>query len=381
MIIRERLLKLVWKLLNQFPVVLITGPRQCGKTTLAKQVLREMEGHFFDLENPQSPLRPEVAMTILSDLKGLIVIDEFQHQPKLFELIRVLADRDPIEARFLILGSASPKIVKGASESLAGRVAYLDMGGLLLDEVGGNEHLKLWERGGFPNAYLADSDEQSFEWREQFITSFLERDLPQLGVTAGEPRLRRFWRMLAHFQGKLWNAADFGRALTIKPEKARYYLDILTGAFVVRQLPPWFENVGKQLVKSPKIYFRDTGLLHALLGFKNRDDVLSYPYFGFSWEGFVVEQVVQLFRAERNAFFYKAYSGAELDLLIVRGNDRIGFEFKCTDSPSTTKSMHVVIEDLGLKKLQILYPGTQRYHLTEKIEVCPIAELPSLSLD
>lgn len=371
MITRTESLHSIEQFLEIFPVVILTGPRQCGKTTLAKQILskRKSPGHFFDLEDPDTALKPEIAKIVLEDLEGLIVIDEFQRQPALFELIRVLADRQPTKAQFLILGSASPSIVKGASESLAGRAGFIELSGFTLEETAYQNPKQLWIRGGFPKSYLAETDATSFIWRDAFITSFLERDIPQLGIHIPQATLRRFWRMVAHFHGRLWNAADFARALNAKEDTARHYLDILTGAFMLRQLQPWFENVGKRLVKSPKIYLSDTGILHTLLGLKSLEDVLSYPNFGFSWEGFAIDQVIRICNVQKEAYFYQTQSGAELDLLIVKGNKRYGFEFKFADAPSATKSMHTVIEDLNLEKLWVVYPGKKRYPLFDKIEL------------
>ncbi len=375
MIPRIESLNLIEGYLEVFPVVILTGPRQCGKTTLAKEILLKRGGHFFDLEDPDTALRAEIAKTVLEDLEGLIVIDEFQKQPALFELIRVLADRKPSKARFLILGSASPSIVKGASESLAGRAGFIELGGFTLEEVGYEMAKQLWIRGGFPRSYLSTTEALSYTWRESFVTAFLERDIPQLGIRIPEATLRRFWRMVAHFHGKLWNAAEFAKALNTKENTARHYLDILTGSFMLRQLPPWFENLGKRLVKSPKIYLSDTGILHTLLGLRSFEDVLAYPNFGFSWEGFAIDQIIRIFEAQKDAYFYKTHSGAELDLLIVKGNQRYGFEFKFEDAPSTTKSMHSVMADLQLEKLYVVYPGKKHYPLSDKIELISIEHI------
>lgn len=377
MIERTRSLEQVDELLKIFPVVIITGPRQCGKTTLAKYILTQRNGHFFDLEDPDTSLRPDIAKIVLEDLEGLIVIDEFQRQPGLFELIRVLADRQPCRAKFIILGSASPSIVQGASESLAGRAGFIELGGFTLEEVGDRVMKQLWVRGGFPKSFLAENEIMSYAWREGFITSFLERDIPQLGIRIPEATLRRFWRMISHFHGKLWNAAEFAYALNTKENTARHYLDILTGTFMLYQLPPWFENVGKRLVKSPKIYLSDTGILHTLLGLRSLDDILAYPSFGFSWEGFAIDQIIRIYNVRKDAYFYKTQAGAELDLLIVRGNRRYGFEFKFEDAPSTTKSMHTVIADLQLEKIWVVYPGKKSYPLAEKIELISIDDIDS----
>lgn len=371
---RPNLLQRVQQAMENYPVTLILGPRQCGKTTLARQICARANGTYFDLEDPETPLRPDVAKLTLKDRTGLVVIDEFQRQPDLFSLLRVLADRRPLPAHFLILGSASPDLVQGISESLAGRVAFIDMGGFTFREVGASRMTDLWIRGGFPDSFLSADEVVSVEWRENFIRSFLERDIPQLGIRIPAVTMRRFWTMLAHLHGQLWNAAELARALGSKEDTARRYLDILTGAFMIRQLPAWLENIGKRLVKAPKVYFRDTGVLHVLLGLRTYDEVMSHPKQGFSWEGFALEQVIRLARADRDAFFYKTHGGAELDLLLIRGGKRYGLEFKYVDAPRTTRAMHIVIEDLQLEKLWVVYPGDTAYALQENIEVVPLEQ-------
>lgn len=375
MIQRSILLKRVQDNLQQYPVVLLLGPRQCGKTTLARQLSKKENAHFFDLEDPECPLHPDSASLMLRSLNGLVVIDEFQRMPKLFELLRVLADRRPLPARFLILGSASTELVKGVSETLAGRVAYVPMGGFNLTETGTIAWSNLWVRGRFPDSFLADNDARSYEWRQYFIQSFLERDIPQLGIRIPAVTLRRFWTMLAHWHGQLWNAAELARAMDAPQASAKRYLDILCGAFMIRQLPPWYENTGKRLVKAPKIYFRDTGLLHALLGLRNLEQVTAHPRLGFSWEGFALEEIICRLHAEHEVYFYKTHAGAELDLLINRHGKKIGFEFKFQDAPRTSKSMRTVLHDLALDRLYIIYPGTTGYLLDERIEVLPLGML------
>jgi predicted AAA+ superfamily ATPase len=359
--------------IRDYPVTLLLGPRQCGKTSLARRIDERRDGAYFDLEDPETPLQAQVARAVLKDLRGLVIIDEIQRQPSLFELLRVLADRPKKPARFLILGSASPVIVRSVSETLAGRVAYVDMGGFTLEETGANKWKQLWLRGGFPPSFLARDGERSYAWRINFIQSFLERDIPQLGIRVPAAALRRFWAMLAHLHGQVWNSADLARAMGVKEDTARHYLDILTGAFMIRQLPPWFENTGKRVVKAPKVYFRDTGLLHALLGMKSLEQLLAYPRFGFSWEGFAMEEVIQILQADRDSYFYKTHGGAELDLLVVRGGRRYGFEFKFEDRPRVIRSMHEVMRDLKLTQLWVIYSGDRAYSLGERLEALPLA--------
>lgn len=375
MIKRTRLRERLFHSLTHYPVTLLLGPRQCGKTTLAREVFYGKEGRFFDLEDPEAPLQPEMAGTVLKHLSGLIVIDECQRQPELFPLLRVLADRKPLPARFLLLGSASPAIVRNASESLAGRVSYVNISGFDIDEIKEADHHLLWLRGGLPLSFLADDDALSYDWRRNFMQSLLERDVPQLGIRIPAPTLRRFWTMLAHYHGGVWNAAELARSMGTKEDTARRYLDILSGTFLVRQLPPWFENLGKRLVKAPKVYIRDTGMLHALLGLTGETELTSHPKLGLSWEGFALEQVISLADAEGSAFFYKTHGNAELDLMILKDGKRYGFEFKYQDRPRSTKSLHGVFSSLRLEKLCVVYPGEQAYSITQGIAVVPLAAL------
>lgn len=361
--------------LRRYPVTLLLGPRQCGKTTLVRHLPSRGPVTRFDLEDPETPLKPESASLLLRGLRGRVVIDECQRQPALFELLRVLADRRPLPARFLLLGSASLEMVRGVSESLAGRVAYVEMGGFSLPEVGTRHAEKLWIRGAFPPAFLAPNPAESHRWRMHFIQSFLERDLPQLGIRIPAAALRRFWTMLAHLHGCVWNAAELARSMGVQEDTARRYLDILTGSFMIRQLQPWFVNTGKRLVKAPKVYFRDSGILHALLGLRGPSAIHAHPKLGLSWEGFALEEVIRMASADRDAYFYKTHGGAELDLLLTRGGKSYGFEFKYGDAPQATKSMHVVIEDLRLEHLWVIYPGAHAYPLTEKIDVLPLAHV------
>lgn len=371
---RPDLSRRVQRCLARAPVTLLVGPRQCGKTTLARLVARTRRSTYFDLEDPETALRPGIAKQALAPLRGLVVIDEFQRMPEMFPLIRVLADRRPLPARFLILGSASPGLVRGASETLAGRVAHCEMAGLDPAEVP-DRHGALWIRGGFPRSLLARSEAESFAWRADFVQTFLERDVPQMGIRVPAHALRRFWTMLAHFHGQIWNAAELARALGTGENAVRHYLDLLAGAFMVRQLPPWFENVGKRLVKSPRIYLRDTGVLHYLLGLRDRLQILSHPKLGASWEGFALDHVVRLLGAESDAFFYRTHAGAELDLLVLRGRRRWGFEFKHADEPRVTKSMRVAMEDTRLDRLFVVHPGERSRPLADRVFAVALRDL------
>lgn len=361
------------------PTVTLSGPRQCGKTTLARQIAdRSTSGAtIFDLEDAADRRKLAEPEQALRPLSGLVVIDEIQRQPALFETLRVLLDRPDAPARFLLLGSASPHIIRGVSETLAGRAGIVDLGGFTLDETGADAWARLWLRGGFPRSYLAPDEDASVVWRDEFIRSFLERDIPQFGITIPAETLRRFWTMIAHYHGQTWNGAEFARSLGASEPTARRYLDILSGAYMVRVLPPWFENVGKRQVKAPKIYVRDTGLLHTLLGVRSRDTLLGHPKLGASWEGFVVEQILAAMRT-RDAYYWATHGGAELDLMVIWDGQRYGFEIKHADAPGPTKSMHTALADLGLAHLWIVYPGETRYNVGEKISAVPAREIPTL---
>jgi len=359
------------------PVTALLGPRQCGKTTLARFMAEKSLSTFFDLENPVDLQRLSAPMQTLNDLSGLVVIDEVQRKPELFELLRVIVDRPDQNARFLLLGSASLNLIKSVSESLAGRIGFVDLGGFQLWEAGAECRDRLWIRGGFPKAFLADSDESSIQWRESFIQTFLERDIPQLGITIAAETLRRFWTMVAHYHGNVWNAAEFARALGTSENTARRYLDILSGAYMIRVLPPWFENLKKRQVKAPKIYIRDTGLLHSLLQISTRADLQGHPKIGASWEGFALEQIISVLQT-RDAYFWATHAGAELDCMITLKGKRHGFEFKYADAPGRTRSMQIAIEDLGLEHMWVIYPGKQKYKLDSKITVIPLEEIQQL---
>lgn len=380
---RNAYLKEVKECLANFPVTAIIGPRQVGKTTLASILREELQAqneevHYFDLELPAQLMKLDNPQQALEKLKGLIIIDEIQRRPDLFTLMRVLADRRPLPSRFLILGSASGALLHQSSESLAGRIAYIELGGFGIKEVGVQEQDKLWIRGGFPESFLAKSEEVSFRWRQEFIRTFLERDVAMLGIKMEPMLLWKFWQMAAHYHGQIWNGSEISRSLGINARKIQSYLDLLTGTFMIRLLYPWFENVGKRVVKSPKFYIRDSGILHALLDINNKDRLSVNPKLGASWEGFALEQIIMLSKRERNAFFWKTQRGAEIDLVMVYNGEYWGFEFKYADAPSTTKSMHIAIDDLKLKKLFVVYPGNISYKLTDKIEVIPLSHITKL---
>ena len=378
MIPRPQAYKNITKILELFPVAALLGPRQCGKTTLARIIAEKNPSTYFDLENPVDVARLSAPMSVLENIKGLVIIDEIQRKPELFELLRVLADRADNPAKFLILGSASPDMVKGASESLAGRIGFTDLSGFNLWEAGVENRDSLWVRGGFPNSFLAPDDNGSMVWRENFIRTFLERDIPQLGISIPSETLRRFWTMIAHYHGRVWNAAQFARSMGTSEITARRYLDILAGAYMVRVLPPWFENLRKRQVKAPKIYIRDSGIFHALLQLENLSDIQGHPMLGSSWESFALEHVVGAFN-NRDIYFWATHAGAELDLLVMSKGKRYGFEFKYADAPGTTRSMRTAINDLSLEHLWVVYPGKEEYALDETISVIPVSGILKLS--
>ena len=352
-------------------IVALLGPRQSGKTTLARIIEKQEPCTYFDLENPVDTRRLSAPMSVLEKLPGLVVIDEVQRRPDLFELLRVLVDRPQNPTRFLLLGSASPQLIKGVSESLAGRIGFVDLAGFDIGEVGNEQRDRLWIRGGFPRSFLAIDDAASIEWREDFIRTFLERDIPQLGITIPAETLRRFWTMVAHCHGQVWNAAEFARSLGTSEVTARRYLDILAGAYMVRVLPPWFENISKRQVKAPKIYIRDSGILHSLLQSHTLANLQGHPKIGGSWEGFALEHVIGSFRT-RDAYFWATHAGAELDLLVLFEGRRYGFEFKYADAPGRSRSMHIALQDLHLDHLWVIYPGQQEYALHDHITVIPL---------
>lgn len=353
-------------------VVALLGPRQCGKTTLAKMYCKQQhrfgESNYFDLESSIDIKRLENPLLTLGPLEDLIVIDEIQRIPDLFTTLRVLVDKEGNNQRYLILGSASQELIQRSSESMAGRIAYLELTPFSFTEV---DHLnKLWLRGGFPRAYLAETEKDSYDWREFYIRTFLEQDIPNLGIKIPPQALRRFWTMLAHNHGNLFNASELGRSFGASDFTMRRYLDILTGTFMIRQLHPWHENISKRQVKSPKIYFRDSGIFHVLLDIEDFDRLQSNPKLGASWEGFALEEVIRIHRVRAHeVYFWSTYAGAELDLLLYPMTKRIGLEFKYADAPSMTKSMHAALEDLALSHLYVIYPGEIDYPLSEKVTV------------
>jgi predicted AAA+ superfamily ATPase len=374
MIDRKADMHLVRDALRRSRVVALLGPRQCGKTTLAQEFVPPDSLNYFDLEDPQSLARLDQPDIALSALRGVVVIDEVQRRPELFPLLRVLADRRPLPARFLILGSASPDLLRQSSESLAGRIETVPLEGFRLADLGTRAQGRHWLRGGFPLAYTARSERDSVAWRHQFLQTFLERDMPQLGIEIPAIALNRFWHMVAHYHGQIWNSAELARALAVSEATVRRYLDLMTGVFMLRQLQPWHENLGKRQVKAPKVYVRDSGLLHALLGIDNRRALELHPKIGASWEGYAVEEVLKAVRPDQ-AYFWATHQGAELDLLLFKHGRRVGIECKRADAPGLTPSMRIALEDLKLDRLIVVYPGDLRYPLAERVEVIPLGEL------
>jgi uncharacterized protein len=372
--------------LQQFPVVAMLGPRQVGKTTLARQLAAQWQGptHHFDLEDPDDQARLSDPSFVLRPLTGLVVLDEIQTQPHLFPLLRVLADRPDAPARFLILGSAAPELLRNTSESLAGRVSFYELGGLSLDELGPSQLDTCWLRGGFPRAFLAPDISASRAWRESFIRTYLERDLPQLGINLPALTLRRFWTMLGHYHAQTWNGSELARALGVSDKTVSRYLDILEGTFMTWRLRPWHTNQGKREVKAPKVYLSDTGLLHSLLGIAEQHDLLAHPKCGASWEGFALREIIRQTGAGRDeAYFWALHSGAELDLLTTHNGRRLGFEVKLTRSPKVTSSMHKAQEALGLEHLYVVCHGTgedQPWPLAQGISALPLNALTAVDL-
>ncbi len=374
MIHRVKILNTLNSTLARSRVVILVGPRQCGKTTLARELLDVDSINYFDLEDPASLARLDEPMTALSPLRGLVVIDEVQRRPDLFPILRVLADRKNMLARFLILGSASGDLLRQTSESLAGRMERVTIGGFSLAELGPEAEQRLWLRGGFPLSYLASSDADSAAWQKQFIQTLLERDFPQWGVRVPAMALRRFWAMLAHYHGQTWNAAEPARALGVSESTTRRHLDLLTDAFMIRQLQPYHANLRKRQVKAPKIYLRDSGLLHRLLGINSAKALLTHPKVGASWEGFIIEQVLAT-EPHEEAFFWATHQGAEIDLILQRDSELLGVECKRADSPRITPSIRHALSDLKLRRVAVIYPGSKRFPLAERVEAVPLRSL------
>ncbi len=374
MIERELQLSRMSTALGRAGVVVLAGPRQCGKTTLARKWLSPESVNYFDLEDPASLARLDEPMTALAPLSGLVVIDEVQRRPELFPVLRVLADRAGADAKFLILGSASGQLLRQSSESLAGRMERIELGGFTLGELGPGSEPLLWLRGGFPRSYLALHGSHSVVWRKDFMQTLLERDFPQWGVRVPATSLGRFWSILAHYHGQTWNAAAASRAMGVGEKSVQHYLDLLTDAFMVRQLQPFHANMKKRQVKSPKVYIRDSGLLHQLLGIHEPKHLHLHPSNGASWEGFVIEQILRS-EAHDEAFFWATHQGAEIDLILRRGSELFGVECKRTDAPRVTPSIKNALADLGLSRVAIVYPGSKRFGLGERVEAVPLSEL------
>ena len=377
MIARPTYLKQLTTAMKRSPITALLGPRQCGKTTLARMLSQRQKAAYFDLESQPDLQRLQNPELMLGPLRGMVILDEIQEAPGLFNVLRVLADRPNNPARFLILGSASPGLIKSVSETLAGRVEFVELLPFNLRETGVDSWEKLWWRGGFPRSFLADSDEDSLAWRESFIRTFLERDIPQLGITIPAAAMRRFWTMLAHYHGQTWNASKLARSMGLSDKTVRSYLDILTGTFIVRQLQPWHENIGKRQVKAPKIYLRDSGLLHNLLSLTTLHNLFGHPQVGASWEGFALEQVLSAAKPSE-AYFWATHGGAEIDLLFFHRGRRYGIEAKFTEAPRITKSMQIGLEVLKLHHLWVVNPGQHSYPMDKKITALPIKDVSAL---
>lgn len=371
----EHFQRLSW-LLKQNPVVAILGARQIGKTTLAQQLGEGRATTRFDLENPEHIRRLDEPMLALEPLRGLVILDEIQRRPELFPVLRVLADRPRTPARFLVLGSASPSLLKQSSETLAGRIAFYTLPGFSLGEVGDAAAERLWLRGGFPRSFLARSSAESMKWRESFIHTFVERDLMPLGMDMASAAVERFWRMLAHYHGQIWNGSELARSFGISHTSVAKYLDILTGTFAVERMEPWFENASKRLVKSPKVFIADSGLFHSLIDVATPAQLLSHPKLGASWEGFVIAELRKHLAVERrHCFFWATHRGAELDLLVVKGQARLGFEIKRTSAPKVTPSMRIAMEDLGLDRLDVIHAGNDTFPLADGVRAVAFHEM------
>jgi len=380
MIIRAEPLTRIRRALRRRRAIALVGPRQCGKTTLAREIVPNTSANYFDLEDTVSVERLAQPKTALASLRGVVVIDEIQRRAELFPILRVLADRKPLPARFLVLGSAAPALLRQFSESLAGRIEVVNFGGFSLREVGSSALRHHWVRGAFPEAFLSRSEANSFDWRRQFVKSFIEHDVPSFGITIAAPALLRFWNMLAHVHGGIWQAADPARSLGVSEPTVRRYLDVLSSLYMVRQLQPWHENLAKRQVKAPKVYVRDSGLLHALLGISTERALLAHPKCGASWEGYVIEEVLKVVEADE-FYFWATHQGAELDLLLIKNGRRVGVEVKYVDAAKLTPSMRTALADLKLDRLWVIYPGSTRYTIAPRVEAVPAATLADKSIE
>ena len=374
MIARATIVDNIKKSLKRSRIVTLLGPRQCGKTTLARFFVDVESPNYFDLENPRHLSRLDHPMTALESLQGTVVIDEIQRRPELFPVLRVLADRTPLPARFLILGSASPSLLRQTSESLAGRIERVQVSGFSLNEVGMDAHSRHWLRGGFPLSFLAEDNETSFRWRQDFIQTFLERDIPQFGFSIPAATLLRFWTMTAHYHGQTWNGSELARSLNISLPTVQRYLDLLSDVFMIRQIQPWHANLKKRQVKAQKIFFRDSGLLHQLLGIRDERELFSHPKCGASWEGYVVEEILKTIETDA-VFFWATHQGAEIDLIIQRNGKLYGVECKRVDAPKLTSSMRNALTDLQLERISVVYPGRLQYPLADRITAIPLCNL------
>lgn len=371
---RLNLSRQIQQALKRSRVVSLIGPRQCGKTTMARELVSADSPNYFDLEDPQSLARLDEPMTALKPLRGVVVIDEVQRRPDLFPILRVLVDRRPITARFLILGSTSSDFLRQSAESLAGRIETIEMRGFCLEDIGWKNQMRHWFRGGFPLSFLTRTEKDSEIWRKQFIQTFLERDLVQWGINIPALTLLRFWTMLAHYHGQTWNAAEPARSLGVTEPTVRRYLDILSGVFMTHQLFSWHANLKKRQVKAPKVYIRDTGLLHHLLGIRSEKELLMHPKCGASWEGYVIEETLHTLRVDE-AYYWATHNGAEIDLVVIKDGRMFGVECKRLDAPRLTPSMKIALQDLRLERILVIYPGTQRYKIADRIEAIPFKEV------
>ena len=378
MIQRKAHLQNVNQLLNDYPVVGLIGARQVGKTTLAREILASYPGasHLFDLEATSDVARLSNPLLALKELPGLVVLDEVQRVPEIFQSLRVLADRNPLPARFLVLGSASPDLLRQSSESLAGRISYYELPALSLKETKLETYHDLWLRGGFPPSFLARNNKASYRWRQNFVRTFLERDVPRLGIQLSQGNLQRFWVMLAHYHAQTWNGEELARAFGVSNHTVRNYLEVLKATFMVRVLQPWFANTAKRQVKSPKVYIRDSGILHQLLGIESRTNLEQHPKIGASWEGFIIENLINHLQLdERECFFWAAHTGSEIDLIVRRDNELKGFEVKRTVAPSVTRSMRTCYQELELSGMDVIHAGESTFPLQDGIRAVAASRL------